>query len=107
MSEQRKRFLIPNQITKAFHIWRGVTLRDGLILLPLGLIGYVCYQYIIPSVWELSYKLFLALLPATLGGAMIFVRPIPERKNIALYQQLIWRIRFNRRQRIYLFSKRR
>lgn len=107
MLAERKQFLIPNQITKAFHIWRSITLRDGLILLPLGIIGYVCYQYIIPSAWELSYKLFLALLPVTLGGAMIFVNPIPERKNIALYQQLIWRIRFNRRQHVYLFTKRR
>ncbi|MCH5585065.1 hypothetical protein MK805_08790 [Shimazuella sp. AN120528] len=105
MAEERKRFLIPNQISKSFHIWRGITLREGLILLPLGLLGYLCYQYFVPNSWDLSYRLFAALLPVTLGGAMLFVRPIPERKNIALYQQLLWRIRFNRRQRVYPFSK--
>lgn len=105
MAEERKRFLIPNQISKSFHIWRGITLREGLILLPLGVLGYFCYQYLIPPSWDLSYRLFAALLPVTLGGAMLFVRPIPERNNIALYQQLIWRIRFNRRQRVYLFTK--
>jgi hypothetical protein len=105
MSIEKKRFLIPNQITKAFHIWRSITLREGLILLPLGLIGVVIYMYLIPKTWEMSYRLFLAMFPVTIGTAMLFVRPIPERKNIALYQQLVWRIRFNRRQRIYPYSK--
>jgi hypothetical protein len=101
----KKRFLIPNQISSSFHIWRSVTIKEGLILLPLVAIGVVLYLYVVPATWELSYRLFVACLPATLGAAMIFVRPISERKNIALYQQLWWRIRFQRRQRIYSFVK--
>jgi hypothetical protein len=101
----KKRFLIPNQINSSFHIWRGVTLREALMMLPLVVIGILLYYYVVPTTWELSYRLFVACLPTTLGAAMIFVRPISERKNIALYQQLWWRIRFQRRQRVYSFVK--
>ncbi len=105
MAVERKKFLIPNQISKEFHIWRAITLKEGLILLPLGLIGFLFYKYMIPADWDLSYRLFFTLFPVTIGGSLLFVRPINERKNIDLYQQLIWRIRFNQRQRVYPFQK--
>lgn len=105
MGNERKKFLIPNQISKEFHIYRAITLREGVILLPLGLIGFLCYKYLIPVSWDLSYRLFFTLFPITIGGALLFVRPVNERKNIALYQQLFWRIRYNGRQRTYPFQK--
>ncbi|SFI68170.1 hypothetical protein [Thermoflavimicrobium dichotomicum] len=100
----KKKFKIPNHIDKSFHIWRFITLRDVLILLPLALLGFILYQYILPDL-GMQIKLTLSLIPLMFGSTAIFVRPIKERSNIMLYDQLKWRYQFNQRQREFLLKK--
>lgn len=105
MSEnRRKEFKIPNQIDGSFHIWRFVTLKEFLLLLPSFILGYVLYNYVFFA-FGLQTKAFFAFLPAVLTIAFIFIRPMPERKNINLFHMMKWRMAYNRRQKYFQFKR--
>jgi hypothetical protein len=100
----RKQFAIPNQIDGRFHIWRFLTLREFLILAPFVALGYYLFRYVFVDM-ALNLKAFLSFLPLVLCMAMIFIRPVQERRNINLFQMMIWRIQYNQRQRCYYFKR--
>lgn len=102
---ERKRFKIPHQIDNNFYIWRFITAKDLIFLLPTAVLGYVIYRYLIPPGVGLQFQVFFSCLPFILGAAMVFVRPIQERKNINLFQQVRWRIRYNQRQKKFFYQR--
>lgn len=101
----RKKFTIPHQIDNNFYIWRFVAFMDLIILAPTAGLGYLIYKYLIPPWMGLQFQVFFSCLPFILVAAMIFVRPIPQRKNINLYQQLKWRIQYNQRQKKFYYKR--
>jgi|GEM_PF-5754761 len=101
---ERKKFKIPHQIDNNFYIWRFITLKDLLFLLPTILLGYGINQ-LLPVGTNLQTHVFFTCLPFVVGAALVFVRPIPERKNVNLFQQLQWRIQYNQRQKKFYYRR--
>jgi hypothetical protein len=102
---ERKTFKIPHQIDHNFYIWRFITVKDLIFLLPTIALGYVIYQYMLPPTANLQFKVFFTCLPFILAAALVFVRPITVRKNINLFQQIRWRIRYNQRQKKFFYQR--
>jgi len=100
----RKRFKIPHQIDNNFYIWRFITMKDLILLLPTIALGYGIYQ-ILPVGTSLQFQVFFSCFPVVFGAALIFVRPIQERKNVKLFQQLHWRIQYNQRQKKFYYQR--
>lgn len=105
MDSERKKFTIPHQIDNSFYIWRFITFKDLIILAPAAGLGYLIYKYLIPQWMGLQLQVFFSCLPFILVAAMIFVHPIPQRKNIKLYQQMKWRIQYNQRQKKFYYQR--
>ena len=103
--EEKKKFLIPRQISKEIHIWRFVTFKEALFLALGGLIGYFLYTYIIPSGTTNQMKIFIISLPPTCIGLFLFVKPIKVRKSVRLFHVLKWKIDFNNRQTVFYYKK--
>lgn len=101
---EKKKFKIPNQIDPGMYIWRDVRLLDLVFLTPLAAIGWMIY-YLSSGIDSLQVKMFFSALPLVLGGSLLFIRPLRERKNVRLYQYIMWRAQFNKRQRLFYFQK--
>lgn len=108
-SHSRKRFYFPKQVNKDFFIYRDITLKQALMMLPSIGLGYVIWK-IIPSFNSVStdafIKGFCSFLPATLFGVAIFRKPIRERPNITLMMIMKNHLKYNSRQRLFFFKKR-
>lgn len=104
MVTERKKFKIPHQIDNNFYIWRFITAKDLIFLLPTILLGYLIYLFL-PEGVSLQVQVFFSCLPFIVGAALVFVRPIPERQNINLFQQLRWRIQYNQRQKKFYYRR--
>lgn len=103
--EGKKKFQIPRQISKEFHIWRFVTFKEALFLAFGGLIGYLLYSYTIPSGTNMQIKVFMIVLPPTIIGLFLFVKPIKQRKNIRLFHYLKWQVEFKNRNKVFYYKK--
>lgn len=103
---QRKRFKIPHQIDHNFYIWRFITIKDLILLLPCIAFGYIIYQYLLPEGIGLEFQVFFSCLPFILCAVLIFVRPVQERQNINLFQQVKWRMQYNQRQKKFYYRRR-
>ncbi|MDQ0418757.1 hypothetical protein J2Z48_002961 [Croceifilum oryzae] len=105
----RKKFKIPDEIDKSIYLVRSFKFVYLLVVVPLIGLGWLIYE-VFPDVDDAIYqqiRLILALLPLTLGVAMIVMRPIRERRNINLLQFLIWIVRFRQRQKKFYFKQKR
>lgn len=100
----KKVFNIPNQIDSGFHVWRFVTLWDLVFLLPIGAVSFFVYK-LVEDFPNTQLRFFLTFLPLVLGGALLFIRPLRERKNVRLFEVLKWRFDYGRRQRLFYFKK--
>lgn len=101
---ERKKFKIPHQIDNNFYIWRFITVKDLIFLLPTIALGYGIYKLFLTGV-SLQVQVFFSCLPFIIGSALVFVRPISERKNVNLFQQLRWRIQYNQRQKKFTYQR--
>ncbi|AZV45666.1 hypothetical protein BAOM_p013 (plasmid) [Peribacillus asahii] len=101
----KKKFTIPRQISKEFHVWRFVTFKEALLLALGGLIGYLLYAYMLPSSSSTQVKVFVIAIPPTIIGLCLFVKPIKVRKNIKLFHFIKWKIDFNNRQKVFYYKK--
>ncbi|SFX75340.1 hypothetical protein SAMN04487866_12246 [Thermoactinomyces sp. DSM 45891] len=104
--EGRKKFKIPDQIDKGFYFIRSLKFSHLLVLVPLGGLGYFIYQ-LFPDGdgFYQQFRMIISFLPLTLGIAGTFMRPIKFRKNVNLFQFIIWVIRFRQRQKVFYFRK--
>ncbi|MED4587868.1 hypothetical protein [Priestia flexa] len=102
---EKKKFTIPRQISKEIHVWRFITFKEALFLALGGLIGYTMYAYMIPEDVDRKIKVFVTILPATIVGLFIFVKPIKVRKNIRLFHIIKWKGNFNNRQKVFYYKK--
>jgi hypothetical protein len=101
----KKKFSIPRQISKEFHVWRFITFKEALFLSLGGLIGYFVYANLIPNQASVQLKVFVVTIPPTVIGLFLFVKPIKVRKNIRLFHYLKWKIDFNNRQKVFYYKK--
>jgi hypothetical protein len=101
----KKKFAIPRQISKEFHVWRFVTFKEALFLSIGGLIGYFIYAYMLPNYASIQTKVFFMVIPTTIIGLFLFVKPIKVRKNIRLFHYAKWKIHFNNRQKVFYYKK--
>lgn len=103
--KERKKFKIPSQIDKSFHVWRFVTLKEASILVVTALFSVVLWRYILPDDIPFEVKVFSAALPIAFMMAILFITPIKERKNIRWYHKIKWKIDYNKRQKLYFYKK--
>lgn len=103
--KERKKFKIPSQIDKSFHVWRFVTLKEASILVVTALFSGLMWRYLLPDDIPFEVKIFSAALPLALMMAILFITPIKERKNIRLYHIIKWKIEYNKRQKLYFYKK--
>ena len=103
--EGKKKFAIPRQISKEFHVWRFITFKEALFLTIGVVIGYLIYAYMVPSDTNIQIKVFVVTLPPTLIGLLLMVKPIKTRKNIRLFHFIKWKIDFNNRQKVFYYKK--
>ncbi|MBU8855377.1 MULTISPECIES: hypothetical protein [Priestia] len=102
---EKKKFTIPRQISKEIHVWRFITFKEALFLALGGLIGYILYAYMIPDNADRKIKIFITIVPTTIMGLFLFVKPIKVRKNIRLFHSIKWKIDFNNRQKVFYYKK--
>lgn len=106
MGVERKKFRIPNQIDKSFHLWRSITLVDVLILSPFLSLSVILFIYVFTSdMMSLYFRVTFSAMPSVFAATLVFVRPMRERSNIKLFHLLKWRMEFNQRQKRYLYKK--
>lgn len=105
--EEKKRFLIPRQISKEFHVWRFITFKEAFLLGIGALIGFGIYKYFLPDSVGVEMKVFSVLIPPTILGLFLFVKPIKVRTNVRLFHFFKWKIDFNNRQKIFYYKKKR
>ncbi|MED1107677.1 hypothetical protein [Bacillus paramycoides] len=102
----KKRFKVPNQIDKKVHLWRFITVMDAILLVPILYMGYALFNFIIPSNVALEFRVFFAGMPSAILSTILFIRPIKERKNVTMFQQLKWKTEFKNRQKKFSYKKR-
>lgn len=103
--EGKKKFAIPRQISKEFHVWRFVTFKEAFFLSLGVLTGYLIYAYMLPKNINVQTKVFVISIPTTIIGLLLFVKPIKVRKNIRLFHYVKWKIDFNNRQKVFYYKK--
>ena len=103
--EGKKKFAIPRQISKEFHVWRFITFKEALFLALGVVLGYLIYAYMVPSDTSIQIKVFVVTLPPTIIGLLLMVKPIKTRKNIRLFHFIKWKIDFNNRQKVFYYKK--
>lgn len=97
---------LPLNVDTKKYILSMIKYRDLLVSLPLMAIGFLVLWFLVQAGYSFSAQLLLICLSPWGTFLLILTLHHPDRKNINFFtHRVIWRIQFNRRQKLFVYTK--
>lgn len=97
---------LPLNVDTKKYIFSLIKYRDLLISLPLMTVGLLVLWYLVQAGYSFSAQLLLICLSPWGTFLLILTLHHPDRKNINFFtHRVIWRIQFNKRQKLFVYTK--